>query len=375
MAREFFKHGQWPQLHVRTHWFALVAFLLLLITGLLLFLPQVHTVLIPVLPLLYELHITFGILLGLALLLPLFSRLPAGKRVRRFDWVLSQTLLAAITMSGVVLWQVAFFPAAWRSFAFTLHGDFAYIMTGWIAFHFLLRLFSVGSGTRTALHAVNERVNWRRRDFLRWSAYGSLGTFVALFFGAVWVNRKPSGLSKGIPQFPEYYTVTGSYPAISAADYRLTIDGLVDNPQTLTLAQCRRLPRNSVLRNFQCVTGWVVPNLVWTGVPLKHLASLAKARPEARYITFYSADGVYTDSLSIEQAALSDVMLVYEINEQPLPIQQGYPLRLIVPEMFGYKSVKWVNRISFTDRREIGYWEHYGYAANANLPGHGPQQS
>ncbi len=117
--------------------------------------------------------------------------------------------------------------------------------------------------------------------------------------------------------------------------------------------------------------------LVWTGIPLKHLARLAQARPEARYIAFYSADGVYTDSLSMEQAALQDVMLVYEINEEPLPVpvQQAYPLRLIVPDMFGYKSIKWVNRVSFTDRREIGYWEHYGYPVNAYISGHGPQQS
>ena len=368
MKRPWFIHGQWPKVYVRTHWFSLAAFLLLLVTGLLLYLPAVHAKLIPVLPLLLDLHITFGILLALALLLPLVARLPRGKRVRRLDWILVQAMLAALTMSGVVLWQIAFFPAAWRSLAFTLHGDFAYIMTAWIAVHFILRAFSAGTGNRVPV--IAERVNWKRRDFLKWSGYGFAGMFAWLLLGSDVTGQPPVLSAAGtgrLPIFPAYYTVTGTYPDLTETAYRLIVDGLAAHPGVLTLADIKRLPSRRILRNFQCVTGWVVPNVEWTGVPLKDIAKWAAVETHARYVTFHSADGVYSDSLTLEQASVSDVLLAYEIDGLPLPREQGYPLRLIVPEMFGYKSIKWVDRITFSASREIGYWEQRGYPANAYI--------
>lgn len=368
-----FAHGKWPMIYVRTHWFALTAFCVLLVTGLLLFLPQVHTVLIPVLPLLLDLHITAGILLGLALLLPLVARLPKGKRVRRLDWIMTQVLLGAITLTGLALWLIALFPATWRGLAFTLHGDFAYIMAGWIVIHFAMRLFSIGTKARDSV--ITRRVDWSRRHFLRYSALGVLGSFVALAVG----GRRPaetllalgSKAKKGsaIPPFPEYYTVTGSYPALKEQTYRLQIDGLVGKPLTLTLADLKAMPQERIARNFQCVTGWVVPNLMFTGVSLREVIRSVAPTSDAKYVTFFSADGVYTESLTMAQATVSDVLLLYAINGEPLPVQQGYPLRLFVPEMYGYKSIKWLNRIRFDATRVDGYWEQNGYPANAYIGG------
>ena len=384
MRRKWFVHGHWPIAFVRTHWFALAAFSLLLITGLLLFLPQVHTVLIPVLPILYDLHITFGILLGFALLLPLFVKLPQGKKVRRLDWVLTQVLIAAITMSGVVLWLITFFPATWRAFAFTLHGDFSYVYGGWIVIHLLMRAFSIGKEGKSQQGKpsrwISRRVSWERRQFVKWSAFGVGGLLVWLLFGSetfgafspresALSGKLPADLPNAIPPFPEYYTVTGRFPDIAPSAYRLTIDGLVGVPRSLTLVELKKVASHKILRNFQCVTGWVVPNIVWTGVPLRALAELAKVKNNAKYITFYSADGVYTDSLTLEQAYHSDVLLAYAINGQPLPQRQGFPVRLIVPEMYGYKSIKWVQRISFVEERQMGYWERNGYPADAYIGG------
>lgn len=370
---KWFAHGQWPRIFVRTHWFALATFTFLLITGLLLFLPQVHTFLIPVLPLLLDLHITFGLLLFAALFLPLLAKLPQGKKVRRLDWALTQTFIAALTMTGVALWLVAFFPATWRSLAFTLHGYFAYIFAGWIVIHFLLRAFAVGR--RGGF--VTERVFWERRQFVKWSGIGLLGSLVWLALGGMPASggsvpeAQPETLGKlprAIPPFPEYYTVTGGYPDISEANFRLTVGGLVEAPQVLTMAALLRLPKTIEARNFQCVTGWVVPDVTWSGVRLSEIAKLAKVHPDARYVTFYSADGVYTDSLALDQIK-DDVLLAYQINGQPLPIEQGYPLRLIVPEMYGYKSIKWVHRLEFVTEQQLGYWEVRGYAANAYISG------
>ena len=123
-----------------------------------------------------------------------------------------------------------------------------------------------------------------------------------------------------------------------------------------------------MVRDYQCVTGWKVYHVHWQGVSLKTLARIAGARPAARFINFYSADGVYSESLRLPgQAFQPDVMLGYHLNGRPLVREQGAPLRLVVPEMYGYKYAKWINRVEFSDRQEIGYWEQNGYTVDAYL--------
>jgi DMSO/TMAO reductase YedYZ molybdopterin-dependent catalytic subunit/cytochrome b subunit of formate dehydrogenase len=368
MFKRMFRHGRWPKTYVRTHWFMPIAFVLLFASGLALVMPQVHTVLIPYLPIIYDFHILLGIVFALALLLPLFYKLPIGKKVRRIDWALSEIMIAALTMSGVVVWLATVFPATWRSIALSLHNDFAYVMAAWILVHIGLRMFSVGAGK--VEYGALVRVDYERRQFAKWSLTGLIGMFAVIFLGgtASSASLRQEGedqVAAGIPVFPEYYTVTGTYPAISPATYRLVVGGMVERKLSLSLADVKRLRSEHIDRNFQCVTGWVVPHVGWTGVPLAEIARVAGAHKDAKYITFYSADGVYTDSLSIEQAKASGVMLAYEIDGHPLPRVQGYPVRLLVPDMYGYKSVKWVNRLEFVATREIGFWEQRGYAVNA----------
>jgi len=76
---------------------------------------------------------------------------------------------------------------------------------------------------------------------------------------------------------------------------------------------------------------------------------------------------VYADSLSLEQASLPDVVLAYEMHGEPLPLEQGQPVRLIVPQMYGYKGTKWVHRVEFKERQDLGYWQHYGYPIDAYI--------
>jgi DMSO/TMAO reductase YedYZ molybdopterin-dependent catalytic subunit len=161
------------------------------------------------------------------------------------------------------------------------------------------------------------------------------------------------------------YTVTDGYPQIKAATYRLRVDGLVHNPSTFSLADILAMPYIHEVRTYQCVTGWIVNNVHWQGISLRHLISLVRPTSAARYISFYSADGAYTESLSMEQALKPDVLLGYKLNEKPLAVEQGYPLRLVVPGMYGYKFAKWVNRVSFSATQLQGYWEQNGYAADA----------
>ncbi|GAC1430792.1 MAG: hypothetical protein NVSMB65_04300 [Chloroflexota bacterium] len=160
------------------------------------------------------------------------------------------------------------------------------------------------------------------------------------------------------------YTVA-PIPHLKPATFRLTVDGLVAQPRVFSLADVLAMPSTHEVRTYQCVTGWVVKDVHWQGISLRHLISLAQPSSRARYISFYCADGAYSESLSMEQALQPDVMLAYKLNEKPLAVEQGYPLRLVVPGMYGYKFAKWVNRVTFAETQLQGYWEQNGYAVDA----------
>ena len=160
------------------------------------------------------------------------------------------------------------------------------------------------------------------------------------------------------------YTVA-PIPHLKAATFRLTVDGLVAQPRTFTLADVLGMPSTHEVRTYQCVTGWVVNGVHWQGVSLRHLISLVQPTTSSRYVSFYCADGAYSESLSMEQAMQPDVMLAYKLNEKPLSVDQGFPLRLVVPGMYGYKFAKWVNHLTFSATQLQGYWEQNGYAVDA----------
>ena len=163
------------------------------------------------------------------------------------------------------------------------------------------------------------------------------------------------------------YTVTDGYPAFHAAGYRLTIDGMVNNPLTMTIDDVLRHPAVTETRFYQCVTGWAVPNTVWTGIRLSDLLDRVQPHSAAHAVKFYSFDGVYTESLTMEQARHPDVLLAYKLDRKPLSQAQGAPLRLVVPGMYGYKFIKWVNRVELIPAPIDGYWEQNGYDRDAYI--------
>ncbi|WP_298212553.1 molybdopterin-dependent oxidoreductase [Ferrimicrobium sp.] len=165
----------------------------------------------------------------------------------------------------------------------------------------------------------------------------------------------------------EIYTVTGSIPAIKTTTYRLKIDGRVAQPVELSYGDLRSMVQRDVTFTFTCVTGWTVPNTRWRGVRLADLIDQVRPHPEVHGLEFYSADGVYTDSLSLEEARQSNVLLAMDLDGKPISADHGAPVRLLVPSMYGYKSVKWLDRISFVPQQVPGYWEQRGYPVNATI--------
>jgi DMSO/TMAO reductase YedYZ molybdopterin-dependent catalytic subunit len=151
--------------------------------------------------------------------------------------------------------------------------------------------------------------------------------------------------------------------------WRLKIEGLVEKPLTLRFDEVQALPKKNQIRNFQCVEGWGLDNQKWEGVHLKEILSKVKISPKAKFVTFYATGGKYSDSLSLQEALESDTMLAYGLNDKDLSPENGFPLRLVIPRMYAYKGVKWVERIVFTEKQEIGYWEKFGYPVDGSIPG------
>jgi DMSO/TMAO reductase YedYZ molybdopterin-dependent catalytic subunit len=167
------------------------------------------------------------------------------------------------------------------------------------------------------------------------------------------------------------YTVTGGYPA-PPAGFRLTVDGMVARPLHLAVPDLEALPATRLTADFQCVTGWRVDNVHWVGVRLTDLADRAGVLPGATAFHFRSFDGVYTESLTIDQARESGAIVAYSMLGAPVTREHGGPVRLAVPTMYGYKSIKWLSTISLVDRVQPGYWEVNGYPIDAWIDGRPP---
>ncbi len=150
-------------------------------------------------------------------------------------------------------------------------------------------------------------------------------------------------------------------PAFDPQTWKLSVEGLVEFPFQISYRELLELESEEQVTDFHCVEGWSVDNVKWKGIRLAVIFKKAVLSPGAGFATFHSASGLYTDSLSIKEAMEPDVMLAYMMYDEPLPLENGGPLRLVMPRMFGYKSVKWVNRITITKEQDIGFWEHAGY--------------
>ncbi len=161
------------------------------------------------------------------------------------------------------------------------------------------------------------------------------------------------------------YTISGSMPVFDPASWRLTIGGHVDNSTSFSYDELRRLPRVEQVSTFHCVTGWSVRNVHWAGVRIQDVLAAARPLPSAHALQFVSMEYPYVDYLTLEQASLHNVMLAYEMDGKPLLREHGAPVRLVIPEMYGYKNVKWLERIDLVPQAVAGYWEQLGYDRDA----------
>lgn len=127
-----------------------------------------------------------------------------------------------------------------------------------------------------------------------------------------------------------------------------------------------KLPQIVSVSDFHCVEGWSVLNCKWEGVKFREIVSLVKPKEIAKSVTFECADG-YTTSLTLAELVGDDVLLAYKLDGKALEEGLGFPLRLVVPSKYAYKSALWVTHVRFNSKKELGFWEKRGYSDAADV--------
>ena len=156
----------------------------------------------------------------------------------------------------------------------------------------------------------------------------------------------------------------GSIPAFDGSEWNLDVSGLVEHPFTLTYQELRDLPNLHVDADMHCVTGWTTLDNTWEGVSFRTIVERARPRPEAKWVIAHCAQG-YTSNLSLAAMVDDDVLLAWRNHDEDLTPEHGWPLRLVVPKRYAWKSAKWLTGLEFSDRNRRGFWEVRGYHVHA----------
>ncbi|MGA2971012.1 MAG: sulfite oxidase-like oxidoreductase [Candidatus Bathyarchaeia archaeon] len=155
-------------------------------------------------------------------------------------------------------------------------------------------------------------------------------------------------------------------PEIKLDAWRLSTKGLVEKELSLSFDDLQKLRQVKLTRDFSCVTSWSIKDVIWEGVAFRELAKLTGVKPEAKWVMFRCADG-YTAPVPLEDAMVEDSLIAFKMNGKPIPIQQGFPARPFIPQLYGWKSAKWLTAIEFLAGYEDGYWENFSYHERGNI--------
>lgn len=393
---------RWTVLHL---WGALIIALLVL-SGLILYSEYWKALLGAVRILIKWLHSIAGLLLGILLFSNLRVTVSLWKHLKDKLWqrlhvVIMSLLILCWFVSGILLWLYHAVGPSVTNVALLVHDLATWIGLPLIIYHSLSKIGHWQAIKRHQSEQAGEVLGsipetarlplYTRKSFIYMIIFGGL----AISVGPNWFNWVRNLISgEGLRKTKEYpvndlvpepqpsadsspplgggasgefrvYTVT-EIPSFDNSNWFFKIDGAVEEPLSWSWEQFVALPRTVQVSDFHCVTGWSVYHNTWEGIPLKELLERAGVKAEARVVKLYSGDGVYTDSLTLEQAVQDDIMVAMMHDGELIPSELGGPVRLIVPQMYAYKSVKWLNRIELIEASSYaGYWEQRGYANDA----------
>lgn len=157
----------------------------------------------------------------------------------------------------------------------------------------------------------------------------------------------------------------GSIPTFDPDAWDLKVFGLVEEPLTMSYAELLALPATRIVADIHCVTGWSKLDTVWEGVLFKQLMKLVQPESEAKFVMVHCEQG-FTTNVPLDVLLDDDVLLAYKYDDAPVTPEHGYPLRLVVPKRYFWKSAKWVRGLELMARDRLGFWELRGYHNNAD---------
>ena len=175
-------------------------------------------------------------------------------------------------------------------------------------------------------------------------------------------DRIPPGQYK-TEKFPVLHY--GSVPSTKLETWDFRVFGEVDSPFRLTWDEFKALPRKTITTDLHCVTRWTKLDTVWEGVPIQEILKLAGVRPSVSHVIEHAEQG-YTTNVPLEVLDDSDVLLADTFAGEPLEKEHGWPLRLVLPKKYFWKSAKWIRGLEFLDHDQLGFWERYGYSNAAD---------
>lgn len=225
--------------------------------------------------------------------------------------------------------------------------------------------------------ALDERARLEeRRRFIRLAAIGSVITALGGWYvfaddeqtKAARNERLPDGrprLPPGQRLIRSLKPMGGSQGDTSKSNFRLRVHGAVENPLTLDFAELLALEQVDQQSDVHCVTSWSLFGARWQGVRIAELAALAKPSPSAKHVIFEAAHG-YTANVRIDEALADDALVAHGFDGQPLAARHGAPARALVPQLYLWKSAKWLEGIRFVEKDKPGFWERRGYHNHAD---------
>jgi len=218
---------------------------------------------------------------------------------------------------------------------------------------------------------------WDRRQFLKTAAAGT----ALMAFGGALVRIAADDMSRaaraesradGRPRLPPGQRVIeflrpmgGDEGDGDVKSFKLRVHGLVKSPFEVDYAGLLKLPQVTKQADVHCVTGWTMLDGQWKGVQVATLAELAGMKSEARYVIFEAAHG-FTANAPLKEATADNALITYRVNGKPFSLEHGAPVRGLVPDLYFWKSAKWITGVRFVKEDEPGYWERRGYNNHAD---------
>ncbi|MBD3195247.1 MAG: molybdopterin-dependent oxidoreductase [Candidatus Lokiarchaeota archaeon] len=175
--------------------------------------------------------------------------------------------------------------------------------------------------------------------------------------------RLPPGQHK-IRRFPVLQK--GSIAHVNRDEYALSIEGEVNNPKRFDLNTLIELQDREITEDIHCVTSWSKFDTTWKGISFEKLFEIVKPKPTANFIEFTCADGGFTTTVPIERTKVPNTLLALSYEGKPINDKHGGPVRAVIPNLYFYKSAKWVKKITFLREDRLGYWERGGYSNKAD---------